>query len=250
MNSGSVMKADIKRLTDVEQAVLEHSRVFGITTSDIWDSDPTLKSFGRVAVGGAVRKLTRIGMLLRGTLHYSRYCFVYNPAVNAQMRVRSSPIDPQNESQKLLGYTKLLLHYGSRPDLHPIDPEQFVKHFGNNLRGSANRYMRRIDQPPTLTYLRIDTRVQSRPSRSAQVIRGDILQMVKNQQLASQMRQQKLEYLWVTPTQMRANAVIAHFRKYDRLGKSPISVVVLPQLLPLLTGVLIKKETFSPPTIL
>jgi hypothetical protein len=87
MNSGSVMKADIKQLADVEQAVLEHSLVFGITTSDIWGCVPTLQSFGRVAVGGVVRKLTRSGLLLRGTLHFSRYCFVFNPAANTQVRM-------------------------------------------------------------------------------------------------------------------------------------------------------------------
>lgn len=49
----------------------------------------------------------------------------------------------------------------------------------------------------------------------------------------------------ITVTQARANSVLEHFRKYDRVGKSPITVVVLSQLLPLFVSIPIGKEVFN-----
>ena len=47
------------------------------------------------------------------------------------------------------------------------------------------------------------------------------------------MRKQEFEYVWITATKGRAESVIREFRTYTRVGRSPISLVVMPELIPL-----------------
>ena len=245
MKSGKASNPNITQLTPIEATVLEHVANYGLTTRDVWQ-DGDLANTDIASVGAAARSLTRSGLLEVGNLYHGRHYFVLTHRGIDQ--VKHSTVRPGllSEPDKIQSYAKLLLLCIFRTDLRTVLAAPLVKQFGEGLRGIASRFLLKRDEQPFLAFLRIDTRVQSRPSRAAQAIRGDILRFARHPNLALVMKRQRFEYLWITATQARADAVLAHFRTYARVGKSQFTIVVMPKLLPLLVGVQINKEMFIP----
>lgn len=235
-------------LLPVENALLVHLMTHGLTTSNVWDVCPLLKPFSRKAVGEAVRKFVKLKFLLRGELHHGRFYFVFSPESVKLSQPGFLQSGLLNEPMKLVLYTRLLLTCQLRHDLKPTPPDKILKQFGEELRLQFRSFLLN-NATKSIAFVRVDNRVQSRPARSAQVIRGDILRFAKISPLAAMMKRQHFEYVWITTTQPRAVAVLEHFRKYARVGKSPITIIVMPQLMPLLVGIPIHKEILNHRTI-
>lgn len=245
MKSGKRQHSRPFQMSPTGLAVLKHVARHGMTVSNVWDCPSEFAGADRTSVSKSVRELTHAGFLMRGDLHHGRFYFVLTETACEALSVSASKAGLMNEATKVRAYTKLLLLCNHRPELKSVATESFSKHFGENLRGIANRFFARPDDRQFIAFMRVDTRVQSRPSRAGQLIRTDIYRFAKHPLLASVMKQQSFEYIWITVSQPRADAVLAHFRRYLRIGKSPITIVVLPQLIPLLVGVPIDKEILA-----
>ncbi len=229
----------------LENEVLLHTAKYKITWADAWDIDPALKTYPREKLAGTVRSLLRQKLLVRGTLHIGKYYFALTEKALARISKPDALSGLLSEHAKQRAVAKFLLVCHHRNDL------QFVEDAPNDvptlksLHGLPNGFARRRNMPQGLAFVRVESSVIARPSRSAQIIQGDILRFARHPVIRPIMQKPAFEYIWVTSTQKRANAVLERFQKYKRGGAARFTVVVIPQLLPLLVPIPIGMEVFN-----
>ena len=226
MSSGKVKSStDLDSLSEIELTILSHISRFGLTTSDVWGVAPELKALLRSEVSAAIRKLNRSSLITSGWLHHGRHYFVLTEKGTQILGLINGKNGLLSESVKLRAYAGLLLVCSLRSELQILDTADVGVKLNANLNGLPNGFALMQNNPNRLAFIRVDSSPHAKPSRSAQSIRGDILRFAKHPVTRPMMQRTDFEYVWITVTQPRANSVLEHFRKYDRVGKSPITVV-------------------------
>lgn len=234
-------------LSATESALLAHVAKVRLTTSDVWEHAPDLVGQPRVKVGAVVRELVHKKLLLPGSLYHGRHYFVLSSAAAQLLQIDSSRSGLLSEPMKLKAYARQQLVCITRPDLALIGSGRSTYQLLLGVATDGFTVANTGDNSVAkFAFIRVDTSFASRPSRSAQTIRNDILRFAKLPKVAARMQAQCFEYIWITMTPRRAEAVKQHFRKYHRVGNSPITIVVMPQLLPLVVSTAIGKEVFIP----
>ena len=239
MKSGETLCVQPAKLPVVESALVAHLKTHGLATFDVLDFATELKPHGREVVRATIRRLIRQRIVKRGKLYHGRSYFVLSTSVQQPAQLLSEPV-------KLILYARSVLIAKHRPELKPIGFLSFDRLLGKYFPGQGRSFLLNQSKAQTLAFMRVDNRVQSRPARAAQVIRSDVLRMAKNPLTAELMKSQHFEYIWITTTQPRAKAVLEKFRQYSRVGKSPVTDIVMPELLSLLIGIPIHKEILTP----
>ncbi|MDZ4848516.1 MAG: hypothetical protein SGI77_04430 [Pirellulaceae bacterium] len=228
-----------------DRVVLTHIMKFGLTASSVWDCSEAFDGLDRIAIGHAVRRLAKAGVIKRGVLHHGKFYFVPTSEVCTIVGQRGVSFGLLGEPIKRFAFARLLIGCRERPSVVPALTSPLIKHCGESFRGIASRFLVKPSDCKYLGFLRIDSQLHSRPDRPAQQLRADLLRFAKQPLIATFMKQNSFEYLWTTVSTARANAVMEKFSSYKRVGRFPISVVVLPELMPLLAGITIQQETFQ-----
>lgn len=249
MNFGSSDKRESSdALSPVELALLMHAANVRLTTSDVWEHAPDLVGHTRPEIGAAVRTLIHKKLLVPGWLYHGRHYFVLTGMAARLLNVANGASGLLSEPAKLKTYARQQLICIARQDLQLLGNGVQRAH-QPELRVPTDGFAIQLATDATLinvAFIRVDASFASRPSRSAQTIRHDILRFAKLPVIATHMQAQRFEYIWITMTPHRAEAVKAHFCRYHRVGNSPITIVVMPQLLPLVVSTAIGKEVFIP----
>ena len=107
---------------------------------------------------------------------------------------------------------------------------------GDGTLGLPNHFMVQREAKK-IYYLRIDSAIRAFPARVAQQLRNDIFRLVKIGSIKHLIQSNQFELVLVTCTEGRSNAILKHFRSYDRVGGTPIKAVVVPELVPLVTTI-------------
>ncbi len=114
--------------------------------------------------------------------------------------------------------------------------EQHSKLLGEGGQGLSLQFMLQPEQKKAF-YLQVDTSLYAYPSRTAQRLRDAIFRLAKLPAIKHLVQQQQFELVLVAVTAPRAESILNHFRRYDRVGGTPIQTLVVPELIPLLTAV-------------
>lgn len=248
MNFGKPNECErLDTLAPVELALLAHVANVRLTTKDVWEHAPDLAGLPRSEVGAAVRELIHKKLLVPGFLYHGRHYFVLTSAAAQLLKVAIGVSGLLSEPVKLKAYARQQLVCTVRHDLKLLGSgvkQVFLPSLEVPMDGFAMRQTTDATVA-NIAFIRVDSSFAGRPSRSAQTIRNDILRFAKLPALAAHMQAQRFEYIWITMTSRRAEAVKTHFRKYHRVGNSPITIVVMPQLLPLVVSTAIGKEAFN-----
>ena len=138
-----------------------------------------------------------------------------------------------SEPKKQAAYARLLLACKYHPEMTPLEQEEAIElNRGFKKCGFMHSFAKRRDSG-RICFVRVDRYPATRPRTGAQCLRNDILKLARNEAVEDLMLKEEFEYVWITATKGRAESVIREFRTYTRVGRSPLSLVVMPELIPL-----------------
>lgn len=246
MKRGETYSKRVPYLNNDDFEVLRHIGRHELTTADVWSHAPELSHLDRKSVGASVRRLVRLKLVERAPLFHGRFYFALSPSGRAAASNSQAKPAEFSEGRKVQLYARLLLTCIHRKELTPVSAVLFARYFEQQWQPLAGRVLAVRDRDDSMAFMRVDAHIASRPTRAAQVLRSDILRLAKSNVIAAKMKTQRFEYIFITATKPRADAVIAHFRKYAKVGRSPITVILLPQLIPLLAATPLNREINTP----
>jgi hypothetical protein len=206
-----------------------------LTVKAVWATSGDLAAFDAKAISKTIKRLVRRGLIEVGWLQHGTHYFVLSRRAARHLQ-SVNQCGLLSESAKLAAYGRLLFVTQYRAEFSFGQSNATARKLGFSTNGYANCFaINKSNQ--SLAFVRIDKSIASRPARSAQTMRSDILRLVKRTEIAELMKQKRFEYVWCTATQARAGATLREFRKYDRVGNSPVTQLVMPELVPLLCSI-------------
>jgi hypothetical protein len=230
---------------EIDSIVLQHVARNRLTVNTVWDSAPDLQKIERRGIAKSIKRLVRRNKLEVGWLHHSRSYFVLTKKGIAKAGMTHTSSGLLGEVAKLHAYARLLLVNKYRTNLsfeisaslhRTLNLENYGLRSGLAVCSNSAR----------LSFVRVDTSFAAQPIRSAQKLRSDIFRLAKKPEIASKMKTQQLEFIWITASPARGRAVMTEFRKYSRVGSSPMTVLVMDELLPLLIALPVGQEVLQP----
>jgi hypothetical protein len=169
-------------------------------------------------------------------LHHGRFYFSLTKKAAKELATENTSGGPFNESDKLRSYARILLSAFYLVGTSPVPRSKFLNNLGESAIGLPDPFMYHPHEKK-IYLVRVDTAIHAFPSRVAQQLRTDVFRCVKLPILCELIRQKRFEIVLVTCTLPRKEAILKHFRSYDRVGSTPITSFVIPYLLPLITSV-------------
>ena len=159
--------------------------------------------------------------------------FMLSASSIAKLGLPTFKSEPLAESAKLRTYARLLFYTQYNSTAIKIDGDELARKLAEPSHGMPPGFFGSTSNPGFLGFLRVDAHIHTSPVRSAQVLRHDVLRLIKFASIRERLKSKQFELAWITATQTRADAVMSHFRSYDRIGKAPIKVFVFSELVPL-----------------
>lgn len=221
---------------ELELALREQIETYGMTTRLVWERTESLKSFDSADITTCLRALSKSGVVEAHPLHHGRFYFTfarYHTLRNSTSRWRGGAF---GESEKRRVFAKLLVGTLYLPGAVPCTAEQHSKLLGEGGQGLSLQFMLQPEQKKVF-YVLVDTSLHAYPSRTAQRSRDAIFRFAKMPAIKHLIHQQQFELVLVAVTAPRAESILNHFRRYSRVGGTPIRPLVVTELLPLLTAV-------------
>ena len=220
----------------IEEPILDQVKTFGMTTRVVWSRSPALQGFPPDDITRAIRSLTVRGILEAHPLHHGRFYFALTKKAAQRFGSEEWSGGPFNERDKFRVYAKLLVGTLHIPTATPLSKSKLHSTMGDGVIGLPNHFMVQRDAKK-IYYLCIDSAVRAFPARVAQQLRNDIFRLVKIESIKHLIQSNQFKIVLVTCTEGRSEAILKHFRSYDRVGGTPIQTVVVPELIPLVTTV-------------
>ena len=232
MNSGN-QPFDSK---SVEEALIHQVSIFGLTTRLVWCITPGLSDVPVNFITKTLRSLVVRQILEAHPLHHGRFYFSLTKKAAKELATQNTSGGPFNERDKLRSYARLLLSTMHIRGTTPVPRTKLLRSIGESAIGLPDHFM--FHQLERKLYsVRVDAAIHAFPSRMAQQLRTVVYRSVKLPVLCELIRQKRFEIVLVTCTVRRKEAILKHFRSYDRVGSTPIRSIVIPELLPLITSV-------------
>ncbi len=232
MNSGNQL-FDTK---SIEELIIKQVSTFGLTTRCVWCVTPGLLDVPVNAITKTLRSLVSRRILEPHPLHHGRFYFALTKKAAKELPTEFTTGGPFNERDKLRSYAKLLLSAIHLVGASPIPRNKFLNSLGESAIGLPGSFMYQPKEKKVY-FIRIDTAIRAFPSRMAQQLRTAVFRCVKFPLLCELIRQKRFEIVLVTCTRPRCDAILKHFRSYDRVGGTPIRSIMMPELLPIITSV-------------
>lgn len=224
------------RFQAIEEPILDQVKTFGMTTRVVWSRSPALLAFSKDDITRAIRSLTVRGILEAHPLHHGRFYFALTKRAAQKFGSEEWSGGPFDERNKFRVYAKLMVGTLHLAAASPLSKSRLHSTMGEGVMGLPNHFMVQRDSKK-IYYLRIDSAVRAFPARVAQQLRNDIFRLVKIGAMKHLIQSNQFELVLVTCTEGRKEAILKHFRSYDRVGGTPIQTVVIPELIPLVTTV-------------
>jgi len=221
---------------ELEQALLAQIETYGMTTRLVWDRYPSLRVYAATDITACLRTLSKAGVIEAHPLHHGRFYLTFTRQYklrHPQSKWRGGPL---GEAEKINMFAKLMVGTTYIPGATPCTAEQHAKLLGEGGHGLSLQFMLQPEQKK-LYYLQVDRSIHAYPSRTAQRLREAIFRLAKLPSIRHLVKEQQFEPVLVAVTPQRAEAILSHFRRYDRVGSTPIRIVVVPELTPLLSAV-------------
>lgn len=227
---------------ELELALREQIETYGMTTRLVWEHAASLKSYAATDITACLRAMSKSGIVEAHPLHHGRFYFTF--ARHHSLRDRTSRWrgGALGEAEKCRAFAKLVVGTLHSPDAVPCTAEQHSKLLGEGGQGLSLQFMLLPEQKKVF-YLQVDTSLYAYPSRTAQRLRDAIFRLAKLPAIKHMVQQQQFELVLVAVTAQRTESILNHFRRYDRVGGTPIRPLVVPELMPLLTAVPIGGKT-------
>lgn len=221
---------------ELELALLKQIETYGMTTRLVWEHTASLKPFAATDITTCLRALSKSGIVEAHPLHHGRFYFTF--ARHHSLRDRTSRWrgGAFGEAEKCKTFAKLVVGTLHLPGTVPCSAEQHSKLLGEGGQGLSLQFMLQPDQKKVV-YPQVDTSLVALPSRTAQRLRDAIFRLAKLPAIKHLVQQQQFELVLVAITTQRADSILNHFRRYDRVGGTPIRPLAVPELMPLLTAV-------------
>jgi hypothetical protein len=221
---------------EVELALLKQIETYGMTSRLVWEHTASLKSFSATDITACLRALSKSGIVEAYPLHHGRFYFTFarhHTLNNRTSRWRGGAF---GEAEKCKAFAKLVVGTLHLPGAVPCTAEQHSRLLGEGGQGLSLQFMLQPEQKKVF-YPQVDTSLVAYPSRTAQRLRDAIFRLAKLPAIKHLVQQQQFELLLLAVTAQRAESILNHFRRYDRVGGTPIRPLVVPELMPLLTAV-------------
>ncbi|HMO37237.1 MAG TPA: hypothetical protein PKA06_14460, partial [Gemmatales bacterium] len=206
------------------------------TTRLVWEHSAALSEFSASEISGCLRTLTKSGDVEAHPLHHGRFYFTFTP----QHKLRTTDTRWRGgafgENQKIKLFAKLLVGTIYIPGSIPCTAQQLAKLLGDQDHGLSTQFLIHTEQKKAF-YLQVDTSLHARPSRTAQRLREVVFRLAKLPTVKHMVKQRQFELVLIAVTAQRAESILNHFRRYDRVGCTPIRVLVLPELMALLSSI-------------
>ena len=224
------------RFQAIEEPILDQVKSFGMTSRVVWSRSPALQAFSEDDITRAIRSLTVRGTLEAHPLHHGRFYFTLTKKAAQKLGSEEWSGGPFNERDKFRVYAKLIVGTFHLLAASPLSKSILRSTMGDGMLGLPNHFMVQRDAKK-IYYLCIDSAVRAFPARVAQQLRNDIFRLVKIESIKHLIQSNQFKIVLVTCTEGRNEAILKHFRSYDRVGGTPIQAVVVPELIPLVTTV-------------
>ena len=243
MKSGEQAKLGISSIeASLEARLIEHIGRHRLTTRLIWPNVVSLRDTPTSEIVKALRSLSKRGIVRAFPLHHGRFYFTLTKPAAAKL-IDSELVGGQlSDGGKLKAFARLLLATKHTPIQTPISKTKLLELWGSIANGLPDGFYTRDGKPTVYGFLRIDACISSSASRASQQLRNDIFRFVKIRPIVELIKEKRFELSLVAATQFRAEAIMQRFRAYERVGATPVNMIVLPELLPLLTSVPIGAE--------
>lgn len=235
----SKLESNFGALTAIELVLLQTIAIHGLVTNRVWKELEALDGLPSHDISGAMRSLTNRKIVVARTLHHGQNYFAFAKEAASQLGLPQELGNPLSEKSKLRAYARLLFFVRHRPNVAKITKTELEVKLGQPCHGLPNGFYVDPSNLPFLGFVRVDTHVHSVPERSSQILRSDVHQFVTIKPIAACFKAKQFEFTWVTATQRRADAVMKRFKEYELVGGAPINVVVIPELIPLITSIVI-----------
>ena len=223
----------IGRLSPAEHVLFSLISAHGFIVKSTWQYLSNGSNEVEEAMASAMWSLTRRGLVVARTLHHGKTYFMLSASSIAKLGLPTFKSEPLAESAKLRTYARLLFYTQYNSTAIKIDGDELARKLAEPSHGMPPGFFGSTSNPGFLGFLRVDAHIHTSPVRSAQVLRHDVLRLIKFVSIRERLKSKQFELAWVTATQARADAVMSHFRSYDRIGKAPIKVFVFSELVPL-----------------
>jgi len=228
------VNAKLDGVSEREQLLLSLIVTYGFIVKSTWMQLSNGNKDSEDAMASAMWSLTRKRMVTARTLHHGISYFMLTEATATKLGLPKFRNQPMSEASKLRMYARLLFFTRYDSTATSIEPNELNQRLGVPSYGLPQGFYLRGSDPGFLGFLRVDTSIHTSPVRSAQVLRHDVLRLVKFVAIQERLRIKKFDFTLITATQSRADAVLSLFRTYDCIGKAPIKTIVAPELVPLI----------------
>lgn len=233
----SKLESHFGALSAIEFVLLQTIAIHGLVTSRIWKELASLEGLPSQDVSGAMRSLTNRKIVAARTLHHGQNYFAFTKESVLQLGLAYELGDPLSEKSKLRAYARLIFFIRHRPGFVKLTKSELEAKLCQPCHGLPNGFYGDPNNLPFIGFVRVDTHIHSIPERSSQILRSDVHQFVSIKPIAACFKAKQFEFTWVTATQRRADAVMKRFKEYELVGGAPINVVVIPELIPLITSI-------------
>ncbi len=223
----------------VEHAILQNIATYGFVTKHVCKDIKTLRDLTPTNLSFIMLSLTERKIVVVRSLHHGQNYFAFSRETELKLGFPDRLGKPLCEQSKIRALARLIFFNRHRFGFAILDKHQLGAKLGMPCHGLPIGFYCNPTALAFLGFLRVDTHVHSSPDRSSQILRSDINRLISIKRIEERFRAKQFEFTWVTATQRRAQAVMQRFRKYDRVGGAPINVVVIPELIPLVTSIVI-----------
>ena len=213
------------RVSEREQLLLSLIVTYGFIVKSTWMRLSNGNKDSEDAMASAMWTLTRKRMVIARTLHHGISYFMLSEATATKLGLPKFRSQPMSEASKLRMYARLLYFTRYDSTATSIEPNELNQRLGVPSYGLPQGFYGRSSDPEFLGFLRVDTNIRTSPVRSAQVLRHDVLRLVKFIAIQERLKMKKFDFTLITATQSRADAVLSLFQTYDRIGKAPIKII-------------------------
>ena len=237
MSANSKPMAALGTMTATEKWLLDSIMDHGIITKETWVTPPPRRKWTATEMSSAMWSLTRRKIVVARPLHHGKTYFALSASTVHKLGLPENKGKELAEFAKLRVYAQLLFFTAYDKTAKRLRRDELAVRIAEPTHGLPQGFYARARKKNFLGFTRVDTHLSTLPMRSAQTLRHDVFRFVSLPSVRERIKNKTFEFTWITATQDRADAVMQIFCGYDRIGKAPIRVIVMKELVPLVCSV-------------
>lgn len=222
----------LSSFTETERELIELLVRYGLITKATWQSifdDP----LSVAQYSQAMWSLTRSRWVTAKPLHAGKMCFILSNSMVTRLGLPAERAKPMVHATLFRDYARLLYCTKYESASYRLSKEQVERLIEGTSEGIPLGFWGNDRQSSQFAFMRIDQSRFGSANHAAQAIRKDVHRLIRFDSICKRIKEKQFEWVFVTPTKSRAEAVLKAFRQYE-VGKAPVRSVVMDELVPLL----------------